>query len=351
MIVDVHAHAFPRLDGACGYASRAEHLHYMQVHLAVRGPVVDRTGPDFGADEDVDFRVGRFGRLEWRKDGAVGWTQWMPPSLQAMEAPPELMIAQMDAIGVDHAVLYGGHVYGRLNRFLAECARRYPERLTGVAQISEPEGDQPERLDELRTALGDLGLKGLYYELEAFRVLGSPHHVDDRRYDPLWEEVSAAGAPVIWDIGRHLDPAAYLATLGRVRAVLERHPRLVSILSHFASYVRDPATRRIHHWDEILALAARPSVFLEVLQVQYPSTRTGDEYPFAMGQRTIEEAYRRLGAGKLVWGADMPALERACSYRQSLDYVRVHCRFLSARDKDRVLGGNAADLFGIGKRR
>jgi predicted TIM-barrel fold metal-dependent hydrolase len=93
--------------------------------------------------------------------------------------------------------------------------------------------------------------------------------------------------------------------------------------------------------------AALPNVFLEILQVQYPSTRTGDEYPFAVGQRTIEAAYRRLGAGKLVWGADMPAPERACSYRQSLDYVRVHCPFLSQREKEQVLGGNAAEILGI----
>ena len=66
-----------------------------------------------------------------------------------------------------------------------------------------------------------------------------------------------------------------------------------------------------------------------------------------MGQKTIEDAYRRLGAEKLVWGADMPALERACTYRQSIDYVRVHCPFMTAREKDRVLGGNAAEMFGL----
>lgn len=347
MIVDVHAHAFPPLAGACGYASAAEHLRYMQVHLAVRGPVVDRDGPDFGADDDVDFRVGRFGRLEWDKDGKPGYTQWMPPSLQDMAAPPELLLAQMDHVGVDRAVLYQGHVYGRLNDYLADCARRYPDRLTAVAQIPEPEADRPETIDELRRCVRDLGMRGLYYEIEAFRVMASPHSVDDARYNRLWEELSALGVPLVWDIGRHLDPAEHLRQLCKVRAVIERFPRLVSILSHFGSYIRDAETRRIHNWDEILAVAALDNVFLEILQVQYPSTRTGDAYPFPMGQETIAAAYRGLGAAKLVWGADMPALERACSYRQSLDYVRVHCPFLPAREKDRVLGGNAAEIFGL----
>ena len=43
----------------------------------------------------------------------------------------------------------------------------------------------------------------------------------------------------------------------------------------------------------------------------------------------------------------MPNVERFCTYRQSLDYVRRHCAFLSATEKDAVLGGNIAELFGL----
>jgi hypothetical protein len=187
MIVDVHAHAFPPLAGACGFESVEAHMRFLQVHLAVRGPVVDRTGPDFGATEDVGFRVGRFGRLEWSKDGVPGYTRWMSPSLQDMHAPPELMVAHMDSIGVDRAVLYRSHVYGEIDDYLADCVRRFPTRLTAVAQIAEAEGDRPAQLDRLRRAFRELGLKGLYYEIQSFRVAGSPYTVDDPRFNPVWE--------------------------------------------------------------------------------------------------------------------------------------------------------------------
>jgi predicted TIM-barrel fold metal-dependent hydrolase len=52
-----------------------------------------------------------------------------------------------------------------------------------------------------------------------------------------------------------------------------------------------------------------------------------------------------FGAGKLVWGSDMPNVERFCTYKQCVDYVRRHCAFLSAAEKDRILGGNAAELM------
>jgi hypothetical protein len=43
----------------------------------------------------------------------------------------------------------------------------------------------------------------------------------------------------------------------------------------------------------------------------------------------------------------MPNVERFCTYRQSLDYVRRYCAFLSAAEKNAVLGGNAAQLLGL----
>lgn len=347
MIVDVHAHSFPPLAGACGYSSVAEHMQFMQTHLAVRGPVVARQGGEFGAEEDVDFRVGKYGRLEWTKDGRDCFTQWMPPTLQDMHAPPELMLAQMDYIGVDHAILYRGHVYGELNDYLADCARRFPGRFTATAQIREADGGKQSELDELRRCVRDLGLRGLYYEIEHFRIARSTAKVDDPQFNPLWEEVTALGIPLIWDISRQIEPARHLENLMRTRRVIERFPKMVNILTHFGSYIRDGQTKVIYNWDEILSCSALPNVFLELVHVQYPSTRTGDEYPFPLAQSAVREAYQRLGADKLVWGADMPALERACTYLQSLDYIRAHCQFMRASEKDKVLGGNAAGIFGL----
>jgi predicted TIM-barrel fold metal-dependent hydrolase len=48
-----------------------------------------------------------------------------------------------------------------------------------------------------------------------------------------------------------------------------------------------------------------------------------------------------------MWGSDMPNVERFCTYRQSLDYVRRYCDFLTSRDMDLILGANAARLYGL----
>ena len=48
-----------------------------------------------------------------------------------------------------------------------------------------------------------------------------------------------------------------------------------------------------------------------------------------------------------MWGSDMPNVERSCTYRQSLDYLRRYCDFPPASDMDRILGDNAVRLYRI----
>ena len=72
------------------------------------------------------------------------------------------------------------------------------------------------------------------------------------------------------------------------------------------------------------------------------------EYPYRQGQEQLKQLRDRFGAHKLLWGTDSPyGMTAWCTYRQSLDFIRRHCDFLSQDEKDLILGGNAARLFGI----
>jgi predicted TIM-barrel fold metal-dependent hydrolase len=71
------------------------------------------------------------------------------------------------------------------------------------------------------------------------------------------------------------------------------------------------------------------------------------DYPYPEAQALIKDLRDRYGATKLVWGSDMPNVERFCTYRQCVDYIRRYCEFLSEAEKDRVLGGNLRDLLAL----
>ena len=54
----------------------------------------------------------------------------------------------------------------------------------------------------------------------------------------------------------------------------------------------------------------------------------------------VFEYYDRLGS-------DMSNVERHCTYRQSLDYLRNHCDFIPAKGMNKICGGDVARLFEI----
>jgi len=105
---------------------------------------------------------------------------------------------------------------------------------------------------------------------------------------------------------------------------------------------------RAGRWEfppEVLAAYGRENLLIEIM---FPITWGGVwDYPYLEAQELIRHMRDLFSASKLVWGSDMPNVERFCTYRQSLDYVRRHCAFLSASEKDAVLGGNVAELFGL----
>jgi hypothetical protein len=71
---------------------------------------------------------------------------------------------------------------------------------------------------------------------------------------------------------------------------------------------------------EVLAAYRRENLLIEIM---FPITWGGTwDYPYPEAQALIRQMRELFGAAKLVWGSDMPNVERFCTYRQSLDYVR-----------------------------
>jgi hypothetical protein len=84
------------------------------------------------------------------------------------------------------------------------------------------------------------------------------------------------------------------------------------------------------------------------IEVMFPISLGGRwDYPYPEAQALIKDLCDRFGAAKLVWGSDMPMVERFCTYKQCLDYVLKYCQFLSAHDLDLILGQNCQELLGI----
>ena len=72
------------------------------------------------------------------------------------------------------------------------------------------------------------------------------------------------------------------------------------------------------------------------------------DYPYREDQRMLKRLRDQVGADKLMWGSDSPvSLTMWCTCIQSIDFIRVHCDYLTVGEKREMLGVNAARLFGI----
>jgi predicted TIM-barrel fold metal-dependent hydrolase len=359
LVVDAHVHVFPYLGAASGFGSAAEHLQFLQLYMATHGEPVRRLRDhleirgqtlhdgrltDPSSLLDVAFRVGRFGRFEWTANGVDLYLQYFPPSLQAMDSPPEFMVQQMARAGVDRAVLQNARPYGRLNDYFANAVSTYPDRFIGLADVDEANAYTDGEIDKLCRAVRERGLRGLYYANRALYTAGYAHMFDDPIFDPFWDTVRDLQIPVFWEIFGAPDPANashLLREVERLNHWSRRWPSIRGVWTHGFSpefIARMPAAL-----DELLG---HEQLTIEILYPIYWA-RT-HPFPFTELRPTLRALYQRVGGERLVWGSDMPNVERNCTYRQSLEYLPQVCEgWLPSADLDRILGLNVLRLLGV----
>jgi predicted TIM-barrel fold metal-dependent hydrolase len=360
VIVDSHAHIFPPLGGACGFPNEVAHLQVLQLYIANHGEPVRRLRDHAVVPEAVtaltdgrlegpegirpaNFRVGKYGRFEWDWQGETYYRSFLPPSLQEMESPPEFLLQSMARAGVDVAILQGARLYGLNNELFAAAMARYPGKFIGLADVDAARAHTPEEAERLTRAVRDLGLRGVYYANRGLIHDRYRHGFDDPRFDPLWETVRALGIPVFWELaGVPLPtPEAYLREIDRLNRWCDRFPDIPAILTHGVS----PEYLDGDLAPPLAELFGREQMMVEVL---YPIHfgRTHD-YPYAELRPVLETLVRQVGPQRLVWGSDMPNVERNCTYKQSLDYLRHGLAgIVSETELDAILGGNALRLVG-----
>lgn len=361
MIVDCHAHVIQNWIEPGGHSTRSLHAKYMQRMLANTvastfrardGAPADTKALLHPADKSwnglgqVDFRVGRYGQLEFSVGGEDYYVQYMPVGMQNIESPPEHMLAQMTYVGVDHAVLQAGGAYGAMTEYNLFAQAQYPKKFTGLIHLDEAMAGSHESLALLESA-ADRGLKGIYFNYEGFARHGFAWPIDDARLDPLWDRLQSRKLVLCAEISGApgYDRDGYIANMLGLSRVLDRYP---GITCHLAMGVPVQFFGAGERWDipdEVLAVYRRDNFFTEIM---FPITWGGRwDYPYRESWPLIRHLRDQVGADKLLWGSDMPNVERYCTYRQSLDYVRRYCDFLPPAEQDLILGDNATLVYQI----
>lgn len=355
-IIDVHYHIFPRLGSHRDGIDPQLRLKLWQYHSREwnnfwrkdNGKHTDQQFLRFDSNNiddmpDVNFRLTDFGQADITVDGVDYTMQLNPPTLANNEAPPQRMVAEMNIAGVDMVVLRCDHVYGNLNKYFADARKAFPGRFIGLAQIWEPEADESERLKLLEQGILEYGNKGTYFSVEPLSVLQLDFTLNDPKFDALWDLVQQLEIPIFWylDDRTHNRIEMFMRRVAELDEWAQRHPDIQSVITH--GLVPAAIIHDIGIPDEVMQLLKLPNIQAEILfPAKWPV------YPYSEGQQQLKQLRDSVGAHKLLWGSDSPySMSMWCTYRQALDFIRLHCDFLTREEKDLILGGNVAKLFDI----
>ena len=250
-----------------------------------------------------------------------------------LERPPhrthgfsaEEMLAEMDAAGVNRVVIVPPTWAGESNDWALDVAARYPKRFAVVGRFDARAADAREQLRAWLRQKSMLGVR-MSFHVKPFR-----EWLDDGSLDWFWAECDELALPI---------SALVPGMTGKLQPVLERHPTLKLLIPHMACPLDTHVPDAFAKLDELLSLARFPNVFVMVSSAPCFSNQA---YPFRDLYPYLRRIYDVYGPRRMLWGADLSRLKG--TYKQCLDQFRYELDFLSADDKEWILGRALAEAL------
>jgi len=241
------------------------------------------------------------------------------------------LLAEMDAEGVDWTVLVQTSWSTWDNGYIADSVARFPERFIGHGLL-DPQDES--NAEQARYWMEDRGLVGfrfhpMYYPDE--KVLLRPHN------DALWEALAESGAVLQF----HLR-APYA---DQVAEIAQRHPEMPLIVDHLGYPDLQEGEEPFR---PIVELARYENVYLKLSDV---AGRSAEEFPYRDVHPFIRLLLGAFGARRTMWGTGYPGHHRVKhnwpTLADELRLVREGLSFLSDAAVRRILGGTAAEVWGL----
>lgn len=250
----------------------------------------------------------------------------------------EQLLFEMDRHEVDRAVVICARIDHNPdnNAYGYEAARRHPDRLVAFPDIDSgwaPEYHTPGAVERLRAAIERWGISGFTHYL--------------RSENDGW--LTSDEGMAFFALAAEADVVASIAGEGAwwadLLAVAAAFPTLPILIHHQggARAVEGPDSPGLR---EVLACADSPNIAVKASGFYYGSAAMA-EYPYDDQRVGFARIVAAFGSRRLVWGSDYPVSPWvACTYRQALDVVRVHCADLLPGDAmDQVMGGTLETIL------
>ena len=249
----------------------------------------------------------------WRQDG---------------HSTPEVLAAAAEA-GVSGLVaVQAVGVYGYDNRYVADAASEYPDRVRVVVAVDV---DGPSTAADVAASVAREAGRAGVVGVRLFAVQPGSGWVGTDRGRAAVEAVAGLGLTLVLTV--------FSAQLDPLRPLLEAHPSLPVAFDHCA--FPDIAGATIAGGQPVLDLADLPQVSLKVSSHLFGSLG-GDGDP----ARLVDQLVGCFGPERLLWGSDYPQTANG-GYRELVDLAHRAVRHLDPASRSAVLSDNASRLFDL----
>lgn len=261
-------------------------------------------------------------------------------------APAEMLLREMDAAGVDRAVLIDTGGTGiEQHRYVTHCVQRWPDRFTSTGLVDVQDPEAPGKLRALVEATG----------VEGIRVGGDLG-------DPVGGRAEALSAFGLFQVARELGLNVNVYGAGTdircVALLAAAFPEIAVSLDHLGLCPQTPmrVDDRGRPWfDEpmpppdypaVLALARYPNVYVK-LSGEYAFSR--QPYPYGDLQPVVRRVYEAFGPGRMMWATDFPWIVPDPGYGRLAGLVDRHLPDRPEGERDLICGGTAMQVWFRGR--
>ncbi len=237
----------------------------------------------------------------------------------------ELLRNCLNLHGVDRAVLVQPIYPGEDNSYVADAAVREPDKFAAVCVVDPRSADAAERLAYWATERGCRGLR-----LRP-KLSGKEQSFGDAATIPLWEAAQQLG--IVVSLLCNFDH------LGAVAKLADLFPTVPIVVDHLAHPQMPMAAVEMQ---PLLNLSRFPRIYAKLSGFYYFSAVS---YPHHDCVDLVRAVYDRFGPERLVWGSDFPHVTLRMGYGRALSMVEEAFTWLTADERQRILGENALRLY------
>ena len=256
------------------------------------------------------------------------------PWTDVLHGPPEVtadeMVAAMDAVGVDGALLVSPFTMYRYDASYAMQARAaHPDRFALIKPVDTTDPGVGETIADWAATDGAV----------AVRIMLNRGVTTDPA-DPGLDRVLAAAR-------RHALAVNLLCwgRLDQARVMADRHPDTRIVVDHLGlqqPFEPPPPAEPFADLPRVLALAACPNVAIKITGA---CTLSQQSFPYPDIWDPLGRIFDAFGLERCLWGTDWTRAVALLTYAQGVEAFRVTDR-LSTTDRMMLMGGAAERVYG-----